>query len=330
MECHYEPGASAGHRFFDANVKEELHSELHLTCLAHGVLMVPESTLPRFAGNCRQWPMICRVALIALTREVPERISDCELTHLERMPIDRARAVAQHDGYEAALRAAGCCIERLPPAPDLPDSVFVEDTAVVFDEVAVMTRSGALSRRAETASVAGVLAKYRPVRFIGPPATLDGGDVLRVGRRVFVGLSSRTNRDGVEQLRALLRPFDYSVETAATTGCLHLKSAVTALADDWLLVNGDWIDVARFAGFRVTAVDPAEPFAANVLRVGQTVLCAEAAPRTRARLDVAGVRTAAVDISELAKAEAGLTCCSLIVAPPNDPVAVSSGTISGT
>ncbi len=257
--------------------------------------------------------MIRAVALIALTREVPKRISECELTHLERVPIDRARAVAQHEQYEAALRAAGCTVERVPTAPELADSVFVEDAAVVFPELAVITRPGALSRRGETPSVAGVLSKYRPLRFIDAPGTLDGGDVLRAGRRVYVGSSTRTNADGVAQLRALLVPFDYSVESVETSGCLHLKSAVTALADGWLLVNGAWIDIGRFKGFRLTAMDPGEPFAANVLRIGDEVLCAAAWPRTRARLDAEGLHTVAVDVSELAKAEAGLTCCSLIV-----------------
>ena len=250
---------------------------------------------------------------MALTREVPARISECELTHLERVPIDRARASEQHAEYEAALRAAGCVVEHLPPAPDLPDSVFVEDTAVVFDEVAVITRPGASSRRGETPSVAAALARFRPLHHIESPGTLDGGDVLCAGRRVFVGLSTRTNREGAGQLRALLRPFDYAVETIETPGCLHLKSAATALADDWLLVNPDWVDVARFGGFRLLDVHPSEPFAANVLRIGDAVLCAEAAPLTRAGLETNGLNTVAVDVSELAKAEAGLTCCSLII-----------------
>lgn len=260
--------------------------------------------------------------LLALTRDVPERISACELTHLDRVPIDYARAAAQHAQYEAALRAAGCTIERLPPTPDLPDAVFVEDAAVVFDEVAVIARPGAPSRRAETPSVAGALSKYRPLRFVEPPGTLDGGDVLRAGRRVYVGLSTRTNAGGIAQLRALLAPFDYPVEPVETAGCLHLKSAASALADDWLLVNGAWIDAARFTGFRLTAVDPAEPFAANVLRIGDVVLCASASPATRARLDAEGLTTVGVDLSELAKAEGGLTCCSLILR--------ASGTISST
>ena len=252
----------------------------------------------------------------ALTRAVPTRIVECELTHLERAPIDFARAVAQHAAYEAALRAAGCAVERLPSTPELADSVFVEDAAVVLDEVAIVTRPGAVSRQSETASVADVLSRYRALRFIEAPGTLDGGDVLRVGRRVFVGLSSRTSRDAAEQLRAMLLPFDYAVETIQTTGCLHLKSAVTALDDDSLLVNPQWVDVARFGRYRLLDVHPEEPFAANVLRIGGTILCAAAFPHTRSRIEAQGLSTVAVDVSELAKAEAGLTCCSLIIANP--------------
>jgi len=250
---------------------------------------------------------------IALTREVPARISECELTHLERVPIDRARAAEQHAEYEAALRAAGCVVEHLSPAPDLPDSVFVEDTAVVFDEVAVIARPGAPSRRGETPTVAAALVRFRTLHHIEKPGTLDGGDVLCAGRRVFVGLSTRTNREGAAQLQAILTPFGYAVETIETRGCLHLKSAATTLADDWLLVSPDWVDVARFGGLRLLDVHPSEPFAANVLRIGDVVLCAEAAPLTRAALDANGLKTMAVDVSELAKAEAGLTCCSLII-----------------
>jgi dimethylargininase len=250
---------------------------------------------------------------IALTREVPERIGDCELTHVARAPIDRARAAAQHGAYEQALRAAGCVVERLPATPELPDSVFVEDAAVVFRELAVIGRPGAPSRRPETASVATALSEYRALRFIEPPGTLDGGDVLRAGRRVFVGATSRSNAAGAGQLREILRPFGYIVDAVAARGCLHLKSAVTALADDWLILNPRWVDSRVFDGFHLLEVDPSEPYAANVLRVGQTVLCADAHAATRARLEAAGLSLVSIDLSELAKAEGALTCCSLIV-----------------
>jgi dimethylargininase len=253
--------------------------------------------------------------LLALTRAVPPSIARCELTHLARSPIDVALATAQHDNYEAALEALGCAVRRIPPAPDLPDSVFVEDTAVVLDDVAVITRPGAESRRGEAAPVAAALATYRPLRFIQAPATVDGGDVLRLGRQIHVGLSGRTNADGVRQLRDLLAPFGYTVDCVAARGCLHLKTAVTPVGDGLLLLNPEWVDGRAFEGASWIEVDPWEPHAANVLRVDGTVLCAAAAPQTQARLEARGVRVCSIDVSELAKAEAGLTCCSLVFSP---------------
>jgi dimethylargininase len=256
--------------------------------------------------------------LVALTRAVPASIDRCELTHLEREPIDYARAVAEHAAYEAALQAAGCRVERLPELPGHPDSVFVEDTAVVVDEVAVVARPGAASRRGESETAAAALAKYRPVACIQPPATLDGGDVLVVRRRVYVGISGRTNADGARQLAAILAPHGIEVVPVPVTGCLHLKSAVCALpapragGRDALILNPAWIDPAHFAGFDLIDVDPAEPWAANVLAVGDRVLCAEAHPRTRRRLDALRMATIAVPAAELAKAEGGLTCGSII------------------
>lgn len=250
---------------------------------------------------------------LALTRPLPRSISHCELTHLAREPIDYARAVTQHERYEAALERLGCRIERLPAAPDLPDSVFVEDAAVVFDEVAVLTRPGAPSRRREVESVADALRAYRPLSFIEPPGTLDGGDVLVTPRGVFVGVSARTNVEGARQLGSLLDPHGFTVTTVPVTGCLHLKSAVTLASDDTLLVNAGWIDLQHFTAFQVVHVDAAEPSAANVLRIGDRVLCATEHPRTRERLEVRGIATLSVETSELAKAEGGLTCCSLLL-----------------
>jgi dimethylargininase len=254
-----------------------------------------------------------QVLTIAVTRPVSPSIARCELTHLAREAIDVARACAQHAAYEAALAAAGCEVRPIEPAPDLPDAVFVEDAAIVLDELAVITRPGAASRRAELPSVARALAAVRPLAFIEPPATLDGGDVLQVGRRLFVGLSARTGPEAVAQLRALLEPRGYSVRGIEVRGCLHLKSAATAVADEVLLINPEWVDGGAFPGCQCVPVDPAEPFAANVLRVGSVVLCSAAAPRTRARLAADGFDVRVLDVSELAKAEGGLTCCSLLV-----------------
>ncbi len=250
--------------------------------------------------------------LIALTRDVSPTIVSCELTHLERAPIDVELARAQHRAYEDALAEAGCTILRVDPAPGLPDAVFVEDAAVVFDEVAIITRPGAVARRAETDAVADAVGRYRPLELIQPPATVDGGDVLVVARDVYVGVSSRTNAAAVGQLRAILGPHGYRVHPVEVTGCLHLKSAVTALADDRLLVNGEWVDRGRFSSCGVIDVDPLEPPAANIVRAGGNLVYPEAFPRTRERLERAGFRVRTVDVSELQKAEGAVTCCSLI------------------
>ena len=184
---------------------------------------------------------------LALTRAISPRLADCELTHLDRTPINVERAEAQHREYEATLRALGCEVRRVDPAPDHADSVFIEDTAVVFDEIAVITRPGAESRRAETAAVERVLGPLRPIARITSPGTIDGGDVLVLGRRVFAGRTSRTNDDGIEQLRAVLAPHGYTVEAVAVTGCLHLKTAVTAIDDETVLVNPSWVDARASA-----------------------------------------------------------------------------------
>jgi dimethylargininase len=251
--------------------------------------------------------------ILALTRPVPPSIVRCELTHLARTPIDVERATAEHDAYEDALARLGCAIVRLSGEPDYPDSVFVEDTAVVLDELAVITRPGAESRRQETVAVAATLGEYRQLARIETPGTLDGGDVLRIGRRVYVGMSGRTNADGARQLAELLAPHGYEVEGIDVRECLHLKSAVTAVADDAILVNSRWVDASRFQGCSRIDVHPDEPFAANTLRIDETLLCAAAAPRTRERLGAQGFAVDSVDVSELAKAEAGVTCCSLIL-----------------
>jgi dimethylargininase len=252
--------------------------------------------------------------LVAITRSVSPALALCELTHLAREPIDVQRAAAQHAVYERRLESLGCHLVSLPGEPDLPDSVFVEDTAVVVDELAVITRPGAASRRKETAAVARALARYRPLAEIAAPGTLDGGDVLRLGRRVLVGRSARSNDDGIAQLAALLRPRGYSVEAVDVHGCLHLKSAVTQPAADAVLVNPEWVDPAVFSGLRVIVVDPGEPYAANALLIGATAIYPSAFPRTAARLERAGVRLVTLDVSELAKAEGAVTCCSIVLA----------------
>lgn len=250
--------------------------------------------------------------LIALTRPVSASMAACELTHLRREPIDVARARAQHAAYVRALADVGCHVIELPGADDLPDAVFVEDTALVLDEIAIVTRPGAASRRAETAAVAEELAQHRTVMHMPGPATLDGGDVLRVGRRLYVGASGRTSEAGVSWLRETVAPLGYRVVAVRPTGCLHLKTAVTAIASDLLLVNPQWVDPSGFTGMRHVAVAQAEPFGANALLIGGRVIYPTAFQQTARRMREAGIEVLSVDVSELAKAEGGMTCCSIV------------------
>lgn len=249
---------------------------------------------------------------IAVTRPVSPSLAECELTHLAREPINVARATTQHAAYEILLDSLGATVVRAPAAPEAPDAVFIEDTAIVLDEVAVITRPGAPSRRAEPAAVAALLAAYRPVRTMEAPATLDGGDVLRLGRTLYVGRSGRTNNQGIEQLRSIAAPFGYDVVPVEFAGCLHLKSAVTAVDDAVLLLNPAWVSPAAFPGLEAMPVDDREPYAANALRIAGTVIYPSEFPRTRDRLVARGLRVATTDCSELAKAEGAVTCCSLI------------------
>jgi dimethylargininase len=253
------------------------------------------------------------LSLTAITRGVSPALNRCELGFLPREEIDVSKAAAQHGQYEACLRDLGVTVVSLPPEPDLPDSMFVEDPTVVVDEVAVMTRMGAASRRGETATLAHVLAGYRPLRWLEEPATLEGGDVLRVGSVLYVGLSARTNEAGIAQLAEHLRPFGYSVEPVPINGCLHLKSACTCLDGETLLANRAWFDPAAFDGLRIVDVPPEEPRAANVLAIGGTVLVPAAFPRTAALIERLGWKVRLVDISELMKAEAALTCSSILL-----------------
>jgi dimethylargininase len=252
---------------------------------------------------------------IALMRGVPPTLAECELTYRDREPIDLDRAVAQHASYAALLRSLGLEVLELPADPALPDCCFVEDVAIVLDEVALLTMPGAPSRRGEVRAVEEALGRFRPLERTRLPATLEGGDVLRVGRRLFVGRSERTNEAGIARLAAVAEPLGYRVAPVNVTGCLHLKSAVTALDDERLLANPAWIDPSPFAGLGVVAVDADEPGAANVLRAGGAVVAHPGFPRTVERLRALGYAVRTLDVSEFIKAEAALTCKSLLFRP---------------
>jgi dimethylargininase len=250
--------------------------------------------------------------LTALTRAVSPTMNSCELTFRSREEIDIAKAVEQHERYKECLASLGLQVISLPAEPDMPDAVFVEDPVVVVDEVAVIARPGAESRRGEADSLARALAPFRSLRQMREPATLEGGDVLRASSDIFVGLSPRTNQAGLAQLAAELEPLGYRVWPVPVRGALHFKTACSYLGDGTLLVNRAWIDATALDGYKLIDVAEDEPWAANALRIGGTVLMPAGFPHTEAILHRAGFQMQTVDVSELQKAEGSVTCMSVI------------------
>lgn len=249
--------------------------------------------------------------MIAITRAVSPRLADCEFSFQDREPIDVARAVEQHAKYRAALAELGAEVTCLPALDDRPDCVFVEDPMLVLDEVAIVTRMGAESRRGESASLAEAVAQHRELRRIEAPGTLEGGDVMRIGKTLYAGLSRRTNIAGIQQLARLAEPFGYWVTPVEVRDCLHLKSACTYIGDGTVLANRAWLDMDAFCSLKF--LDIPEPQAANTLTVNDTILMPSSYPETRALLEQHNLRVRTVDISELIKAEAGVTCMSLLL-----------------
>jgi len=252
--------------------------------------------------------------LIAITRDVNADIGDCELTYSPRVRINTELALRQHQQYQSLLTSLGCEVVTIPTEPGLVDSVFIEDTAIVLDDVAVLCRPGAESRRGEVAGVAEVLRTYRTLEVVQPPGTLDGGDLLVVGKVIYAGLSTRSNRSGIEQLSTNVEPYGFSVVTVETARCLHLKSAVSEVAPGVLLINPDWVRKSAFENHELIDVDEEEQHAANALRVGQNLVYPTSFPRTMEKLVKRGMDVSPVDVSELQKAEGAVTCCSLIFA----------------
>lgn len=252
------------------------------------------------------------MTLTAVTRPVSGSLARCEISFIEREPIDLGLARRQHAAYEAALERLGVRLLRLPPADDLPDAVFVEDAALVLDELAIIPVMGATSRRPETIAVARCLERYRPLHRLEPPATLDGGDVMLVERTLYVGVGARTNREAIEQLRRIAGPAGYRVTPIVPTGCLHLKSACTYLERGVVLANPEWIDRSCLEGVSVVPVAADEPFGANALAVAGSLIYPADFPRTREAIERLGFQVVALDNSELRKAESAMTCMSLI------------------
>ena len=251
--------------------------------------------------------------LLAITRDVSPRFNECEITHIRRTPIDVKIAQSQHHEYVQVLKELGCAVLELPAEADLPDSVFVEDTAIVLSDVALITKPGADSRKPETESIARALAPYRELVFIESPATVDGGDVLVVGKNIFVGLSTRSNKQAIDQMNQLLGKYGYKTQAVEMRDCLHLKTAVTRVDDNTLLINRNWVDVENFEGYDLIHIDPSEPFAANCLPVNGSIIYPTTFTKTTAKLEARGYKIKPVVVDELAKAEGAVTCCSLIV-----------------
>lgn len=253
--------------------------------------------------------------MIALTRRPSCSLVNCEVGHVPREVIDLPLAFQQHEAYCQALRQLGVAVEVLPPEEAFPDSVFVEDNAIILDELAVVTSMGIPSRQGESALLLPVLGRYRRLATIAPPATIEGGDVLRMGNTLYVGESTRTNRAGVETLQSIVESLGYTVTSVGIQACLHLKTACTSLDDETLLVNPAWIDSHALRWFRLLHVPAEEPFGANVLRLPGGVLVQASSPLTRDAIESQGFAATCVEMGEFAKADAGLTCLSLLISP---------------
>jgi len=253
------------------------------------------------------------MTLTAITRDVNTAMGSCELTFLPRARIDTTLAVQQHENYTSALSSLGCEIVAIPTEEGLADSVFIEDTALVLDEVAVLCRPGAASRRPEVTGVEAALKPYRTLASIQSPGTLDGGDLLCVGKIIFAGLSTRSNQSGIDQLRGVVADYGYSVEAVEVSRCLHLTSAVSAVSPESLLINPDWVSRSEFGDCELIDIDRDEPHAANALLVRNSIIYPSSFPRTAEKLVTHGIDLIPVDMSELQKAEGAATCCSLIL-----------------
>jgi dimethylargininase len=228
---------------------------------------------------------------------------------------DFERARKQHEAYCTALAECGLRVTRLAPEEDYPDSTFVEDTAVLTDRCAVLTRPGAPSRAGEVASMRPALAEFFPdLNTIEAPGTIDGGDICEAGNHFFIGISERTNEAGAQQLAALLAPFGYTcswVDIRAESSLLHLKSGLASLGDDRLVVTEALAGCAEFAGYDLVMVNSTEAYAANCVRVNEQVLVAAGYPVFTGKLQGLGYQTIALEMTEFQKMDGGLSCLSL-------------------
>ncbi len=249
---------------------------------------------------------------LTLTPSSSMNETNCELLFMKPQAIDTGLALSQHSKYCQCLEDLGFEVTRLPAIAELPDSVFIEDPVVLLDEVAVLTLPFSPSRKGEVPNIEKFISGLGKTERIIPPGTMEGGDVLKIGRTLYVGISNQTNQEGFNQFRSFVEPFGYKVIPVKVQGALHLKTAATALDDRTLLMNPDWIDAQPFRDFRIVEVPRDEPFGGNIIAVGRRVLMHEGFVQTCHTVKSLGFEVSLVNISEFLKAEAGLTCMSVL------------------
>ncbi len=249
--------------------------------------------------------------MIAITHVPSLRLEQCELTHLSRTSINIELARAQHANYCAALTSAGCSVQNNDFNREFPDAAFVEDIAVVLDELIILGAMGVQSREPEMAGWKQRLSEFRTLVELPSGAKLEGGDVLRVGRDLLIGISTRTNAIAIEAVTKLVKRLGYLVHAVPVVGCLHLKTACTAIDEDTLLLNPNWIDCERLLHKKM--VIAADSWGANVIRLPDQLLTNSQNTATINQLELLGFSVTPVDLSEFAKAEAGATCLSLLI-----------------
>lgn len=265
----------------------------------------------------------CVWGMIAFLRDVGPRLDRREIMHGTGAPIDLKQGRKQHAAFGELLKELGVTVKNLPALAEHPDGVVVADAAIILPELIIMARPQAAARAQEVETAASVLAEYRPLRRLIAPATLDAGDVMRIGRTLVVGQSARTNGDGIEALAEFVEPFGYQVQPVELREGVRLKCACSFVPPHFLLVNPAWLDPAPFSRMKVIEVDEREPLAANTFTVAGTTMVDAAARRTATRLDELGIATRNVNVSEFLKVEVGLSGLCLLLEPrvtrPADP-----------
>ncbi len=247
----------------------------------------------------------------AITRKPAPNFGKGITTAVNAEPPDYEKMLAQHCAYVETLKKLGLAVTVLDPEPDYPDAHFVEDTAVVTPDVAVITRPGADARRGEIATIAPVLADFREIRCIEAPGTLDGGDVLMIGKHFLIGISDRTNPAGAQQLGRILEDYGNTWSAVPLASGLHLKSSLNWVGKNFMLVTRDFANLEPIAGYERIIVEPDEEYAANILPVNDVLIMPAGFPKTRKQLEKTGLEIIELDTSECRKMDGALTCLSL-------------------